>query len=82
MLTTKDNPYNPWSQFDQWYTWDLTRGYDTLAYLGRIVVTSDELSAADQSLAIEQAIDEIITQNGNTYQKVARPPATPADAIS
>lgn len=71
MLTTVDNPYDPTTQFDQWNTWDQSAGYNTLSYLGRVVVTSDELSEADQSLAYEQAIDEIVKENGNFYKKVA-----------
>lgn len=63
MLTTLDNPYNPFTHFDEWHSFDLTHGYDTMSYLARIVVTSDELSDVDQSLAIETAIDEIIKEN-------------------
>lgn len=73
MITTMDNPYNPFNQFDEWYTWDQSAGYHTLAYLGRVVITSDELSEADQSLAIEQAIDEIVAENAGLYIKVAKP---------
>lgn len=70
MLTTKDNPYSPVTEFDQWRIWDEAAGYNTLSYLGRVVKTSDELSDADQSLAIEQAIDEIVANNGDFYVKV------------
>lgn len=73
MLTTTDNPYNPYTEFDQWRTWDEQAGYYSLAYLGRVVKTSDELSEADQSLAIEQAIDEIVDNNGGLYVKVPAP---------
>lgn len=73
MLTTTDNPYNPFDHFDEWYVWDTSHGYHSLNYLARVVVTSDELSNADQSLAIEQAIDEIVEENVNgMYTKVAR----------
>ena len=73
MLTTKDNPYNPFAEFDEWRTWDEQAGYNTLSYLGRVVRTSDELSDADQSLAIEQAINEIVSENGDFYVKVQAP---------
>lgn len=63
MLTTVDNPFNPFTQFDDWYAYDTAHGYHTIAFLARIVRTSDELSEADQSLAIEQAIDEIVKEN-------------------
>lgn len=73
MLTTTDNPYNPFTQFNEWYVWDQKQGYNTLSYLGRVVITSDELSEADQNSAYEQAYDEIINANGGLYVKVSSP---------
>lgn len=63
MLTTIDNPFNPFTQYDEWNVWDQNAGYCTTSFLARIVKTSDELSDADQQLAIEQAIDEIVKEN-------------------
>lgn len=63
MLTTIDNPYNPFTQYDEWMTFDESMGYYTNGLLARIVITSDELSEADQVLALNQAIDEIISEN-------------------
>lgn len=63
MLTTVDNPYNPFTHFDEWYVWDETMGYATCGLLARIAISSDELSEADQELAIENAINEIIMEN-------------------
>jgi hypothetical protein len=72
MLTTTDNPYNPFTEFDEWYAFDQAAGYFTAGLLARIVKTSDELSEADQSLAIEQAIDEIVEENVlGVYRKVS-----------
>ncbi len=58
MLTTIDNPYNPFTQFDRWYVFDCQKGYDTCAILARISRNSDELSEADQEIAIEEATSE------------------------
>lgn len=74
MLTTIDNPFNPHTHFDEWYQFDRAAGYDTASYLARIVKTSDDLSEADQDLALEQAIDEIIKENVlGIYTKVPVP---------
>jgi hypothetical protein len=71
MLTTIDNPYNPFTQFDDWYAYDTQQGYHTCSYLARITKTSDELSQEDEDLAIEQAIDEIVDMNIlGIYRKV------------
>jgi len=74
MLTTVDNPFNPFDSFDDWYAFDEASGYRTTAFLARVVKSSDELSETDQSLAIEQAIDEIVKENVlGIYRKVSSP---------
>ena len=71
MVTTTDNPYDPFTQFDQWYSFDILQGYNTCSYLARIAKTSPDLSPLDQAIAIEEAVDEIVEMNllGN-YKKV------------
>lgn len=71
MLTTADNPWNPFTHFDEWFEYDETSGYHSTALLGRVVVSSDDLSEADQLQAIAQAIDEIIEYDeSGLYLKV------------
>jgi hypothetical protein len=73
MLTTVDNPFNPFTNFDEWFAFDELLGYHTTAFLARIARTSDELSEPDQHAAIEYAIDEIVTENVlGLYKKVTR----------
>lgn len=73
MLTTVDNPHNPFTQYSEWFAFDARMGYHTPSYLARVVVTSDELSEADQQFVIDKAIDEIIEMNGEgMYKKVMR----------
>lgn len=75
MLTTIDNPFNPFTHFDEWKTYDESKGYFTCSYLARIARTSDELSETDEELAIQQAIDEIIELNLlGIYKKVVAEP--------
>ncbi len=74
MLTTVDNPFNPFTQYSEWYAYDRNAGYFTTEFLARIVRTSHELSEADQELAIEAAIDEIVRENVlGIYKKVPEP---------
>lgn len=63
MLTTLDNPFNPFTQFDEWFNYDVSKGYNTCAYLARVTKSSDELSDEDQALAIDQAMNEIVGLN-------------------
>ena len=73
MLTTFDNPYDPFEQFTSWFLFDVEKGYDSCAYLGRIARTSDQLSEEENDLEVERAIDEIIKYDfRNIYKKVTR----------
>lgn len=74
MLTTVDNPYDPFIQFDEWYAFDTRQGYDSCGYLARIAKTAEDLSDEDQSLAIEDAIEEIVQLNPiGLYRKATKP---------
>ena len=69
MLTTLDNPYNPFDEFDLWFMYDIEKGY----YLARIVKISDDMTQKEENEAIERAIDEIILYNPlNIYKKVRK----------
>jgi hypothetical protein len=73
MLTTFDNPYDPFEQFTSWFLFDIEKGYNSCAYLGRIARTSDQLSEEENDLEVERAIDEIIKYDfRNIYKKVIR----------
>lgn len=73
MLTTVDNPYDPFTQFDEWYEFDTIKGYNTCGYLARVAKTSDNLSEKLNSLAINDAIDEICRFNWlGIYKKVEK----------
>lgn len=70
-LTTFDNPYNPHTDFEQWFLYDVEKGYNSSAYLGRIARTSDLLSDQENEDEIERAIDEIIMNDFmNIYKKI------------
>lgn len=71
MITTSDNPFNPFTQFDEWQNFDSLKGYNTCSYLARICTTSDELPQTFNDSEINNAIDEILKYDllGN-YVKV------------
>lgn len=77
MITTFDNPYDPFTQFNHWFLFDTEKGYNTCAYLDRVAKVSKEFSDEENNLAIEQAIDEIIKYDfRNIYKKVSRTAST------
>ena len=79
MLTTIDNPFDPFDQFDSWFQFDIDKGYNTCAYIARIARTSDQLSDAENEKEIDRAINEIIEYDFmHIYRRVFRKSATPS----
>lgn len=73
MLTTIDNPFDPFENYDEWFAFDNSHGHHTCGYIARIATSSDELSSTDESLAISRAVDEIVELNvTGLYLKVTR----------
>ena len=74
MITTMDNPYDPFEDFTKWFLYDEEKGYHTCSYLGRVVRISDEMSEEEELQEIERAIDEIIANDiFAIYRKVKKP---------
>lgn len=63
MLTTMDNPWDPWTHWDDWFAWDEQAGYHTTEYLDRITRSSTELSDPDQEVAYENAVKSAVKEN-------------------
>lgn len=73
MLTTFDNPFDPFEQFTSWFMFDVEKGYNTCSYLARIAKLTDDMSDQEVSDEIERAIDEIIQYDFmNIYKKVTK----------
>lgn len=60
MLTTTDNPYNPYTNWDEWFAFDEAKGYCSSGYLARIAVTSQDMSDEWNEAEIQRAINEIV----------------------
>lgn len=73
MLTTFDNPYDPFEQFNSWFLFDVMKGYNSCGFLGRIARTSDSFTDEENDREVERAIDEIIKYDFlNIYKKVTK----------
>jgi hypothetical protein len=73
MLTTVDNPYNPFVDFNAWLSYDIRMGYNTASFLARVAMLPDDLPEPYISLAIQNAIDEIVRENvSGMWRKVSR----------
>ena len=74
MLTTVDNPWNPFTNYDEWYDWDVSHGYNTASLLARICHTSLDMSDVDNNQAITNAMNEIVNYNVSGMHKFVIPP--------
>lgn len=73
MLTTIDNPFDPFTEFENWFHFDVLKGYNSCAYLGRIARISDAMTEQEQIQENERAIDEILKLDfRNIYKKVSK----------
>lgn len=73
MLTTFDNPYDPFDDFVHWFLFDVEQGYNTCGKLARITRDTESFSTIEDKRETERAIDEIIDHDFlNIYKKVTR----------
>ena len=69
-ITTYDNPYDYFTQFDQWLNFDRQKGYFTLEYVGRLAKLAPDLSEEQERNEMENTFDKMIEWNGTFYKKV------------
>lgn len=72
-ITTTDNPFSPFTQFREWYKFDIEHGYYTSEWLAKLSSASNGLSESLNEMSDENAIDEMIRLNlTGKYKKVTR----------
>lgn len=63
MLTTKDNPFNPIEQFDEWFQYDESKGYHSCNVLASHLMDSNgQMPIEDDANDVNETIDEIILE--------------------
>ena len=73
MLTTFDNPFNPFDDFLAWWLYDIEKGYNSCGLLARIARYSEDFSTIEEKEENERAIEKIIDNDFlNIYTKVTR----------
>ena len=72
MLTTIDNPFNPFEQVVDWYMYDCQMGYNTYSRIARLMPADDEsLSSIDKDRLEDNIIDRMIQHDPlGVYTKV------------
>ena len=59
-LSTIDNPFNPFDDFDNWFLFDCEKGYYSLSRIARLSNTSEDMSDKEEAIATEKAIERLI----------------------
>lgn len=59
VLTTIDNPYNPKTDYDKWKEWDADNGYNTEAFIARLVDMEGYVEDNDD-IKIHEVMDNVI----------------------
>ena len=73
MLTTIDNPFDPFDDFASWFRFDTEKGYNTCGLLHRIANVSDDLMQNEIDAAYEEAMDRIIMNDPfDIYKKIRK----------
>lgn len=70
MLTTFDNPFNPFTQFEIWYKTDMILGHDCCGTLAREAATSEIFSDAVNEKYIYEAAKRICESEPMIYRMV------------
>lgn len=73
MLTTIDNPYDPFDQFTNWLLFDKEKGYNSCEKIARLAKVSDDMSQKEIDEETERAIDRLIELDfTDTFTKVTK----------
>jgi len=73
MLTTFDNPHDPFTEFKAWHSFDVAHGYHTTELFARLDFNSEELSDADRNKANTALVDEMVRENvTGMFRKVTK----------
>lgn len=73
MLTTIDNPFDPFEQFASWFLFDVEKGYNCCSRVARIAKLTEDMSVEEVFTENERAIDEIIANDFlDVFKKVTK----------
>jgi len=59
LLSTSDNRYSPFTNYQAWYLEDLRLGYDTVGLLARMTANAQEYN----DIAVQDAMRDIVELN-------------------
>ena len=73
MITTYDNPWNPWTHYDEWLAYDLFHGYHTNEKLAVLMPNSNKINEFEDEESTDLAIDELCELVPAVYTRIYQP---------
>lgn len=70
LITTIDNPYNPFSEYEDWLRFDEENGYNTQNYVARVLQVKDLDDSLSEDEKLDIALESILSINQGLYVKV------------
>lgn len=81
MLTTVDNPYNPFEQFALWNLFDKEMGHNTCELIARLSKISYEMTQKEENDEYDRVVGFIIANDPfNKYKRFYKQNATVTNA--
>lgn len=77
LLTTFDNPFDPFTQFDDWNRYDTDTGYCTWQRLDKLMPKNYlRMSSGERNHYLSKAMNELVTVLPNIYKVVSKTDTT------
>lgn len=72
LLTTVDNKFDPFTQYNDWFSEDHRLGYDTPAVMARLGAFSNDMPEDEYNLEYEDVSNRMLALFPSLYKKVYR----------
>lgn len=73
-LTTFDNPFNPFVDFEHWFLFDIEKDYYSLSKLARLTNFNESMTEKEEAEETERAIERLIEIDPlDIYKKIYKP---------
>ena len=76
MITTVDNPYNPYEDWDAWLNWDLLHGYDSWGNVARLMPIWPSICDYDMECLGTDAILRLVSMFPNGPYTIVSAPSS------
>ena len=60
MISTKDNPFDPFDDFNAWLLFDKEKGYDSNERVARLAHITEDMTEEESDKEFERAMDRLI----------------------